>query len=190
MNTEAECRIGAPCSDEALAAAARSGDHRAYRELVERYQPMAFACAMAHLRDRDLAEDVVQDAFVRAYSTLDRFRTSGCWGAWIMQIVRNACRDALRRRAVRKDTPLDPSIADMGPGPMEQLIRAEEQEQIRRAVEELPEKFRIPISMHYGSQMTYRQIALALGLKESTVVGRLAGALRMLRRRMGAETVK
>ena len=63
----------------------------------------------------------------------------------------------------------------------------ERRTRIRRAVETLPEKFRVPVRMHYGSQMTYRQIAVALGLKESTVVGRIAGALRMLRRRMGVE---
>jgi RNA polymerase sigma-70 factor (ECF subfamily) len=189
MKTDAARDVGAPRSDEALAAAAQRGDHDAYRELVERYQPMAFACAVAHLGDRDLAEDVVQEAFVRAYGALDRFRTTGCWGAWMMQIVRNACRDALRRRLVRRDVPLDPRIADARPDPMERLIDQERQDAVRRAVEALPEKFRVPVRMHFGSQMTYRQIAIALGLKESTVVGRIAGALRLLRRRMGAETI-
>jgi RNA polymerase sigma-70 factor (ECF subfamily) len=49
----------------------------------------------------------------------------------------------------------------------------------------LPEKYRVPLAMHYASGRTYREIALALGVPESTVVGRMAGALRQLRRRMG-----
>ncbi len=187
MRNEADRWTGSPRSDEELAAAAQRGDHQAYRELIDRYKPMAFGYAVAHLGNRDQAEDVVQDAFVRAYAALDRFRTSACWGAWIMRIVRNACRDALRRRMVRRDVPLDPRLPDSGPSPAEELIAAEQQEALRRAVEALPEKFRVPVRMHYGSRMTYKEIAVALNLRESTVVGRMAGALRLLRRRMGVE---
>jgi RNA polymerase sigma-70 factor (ECF subfamily) len=66
-------------------------------------------------------------------------------------------------------------------------LRGEKWNGLAAAVTELPEKYRVPLMMHYGSGGTYREIALALSLPESTIVGRLAGALRLLRRRLPSE---
>jgi len=174
-------------SDEALAEAARSGDHTAYAQLVERYRDLAYACAFALLRSREDAEDVAQEAFVRAYQALPRYDPRRCWGAWIMQIVRNLCRDAHRRRKVRGAAVQTLRADEADPGPEEQVLERERRRMLRASVESLPERLRVPLLMHYGSGLTYREVALALSVPESTVVGRLAGALRRLRRSLAKE---
>lgn len=171
-------------SDETLAAAARSGDRRAFDTLVARYRDTAFAYALARLDSREEAEDIAQEAFVRALVTLNRFRVEASWGAWLMRIVRNLCHDALRRRRVRSSITLDDRWIDAGPSPEMSALFKERRSELAAAVAEMPEKFRTPLLMHYASRRTYREIALALSVPESTVIGRMAGALRFLRKRM------
>jgi RNA polymerase sigma-70 factor, ECF subfamily len=173
--------------DEALVTAARAGDRVAFSVLVARYRDLAFAYAFARLRDRDEAEDVAQEAFVRAFLGLDRLRGSASWEAWIMRIVRNLCHDALRRQRVRRSEPLDEEYLDTGPSPEMLAIAQEHRRELSAAVAALPEKYRIPLMMHYASGRTYREIAVALELPQSTVVGRIAGALRLLRRSFRVE---
>lgn len=171
-------------TDESLAAAACSGDRRAFDTLVGRYRDTAFAYALTHLHNREEAEDVTQEAFVRALMALNRFRIQASWAAWLMRIVRNLCRDALRRRRVRASVTLDDRWMDSAPTPDIEALFSERRAELASAVEAMPEKFRTPLLMHYGSRRTNKEIALALGIPESTVIGRIAGALRFLRKRM------
>lgn len=177
----------ASVSDEALAEAARNGDRSAYSQLVERYRDLAYACAYSLLRSREDAEDVAQEAFVKAYSALDRYDPVRCWGAWLMCIVRNLCRDQHRRRKVRSDAVLGWRPEPDGPTPEKRLLDEERRRSLRQAVDGLPEHLRAPVILHYGYGLTYGEIAMALGLSNSTVVGRLAGALRRLRRSVAPE---
>jgi len=174
-------------TDELLADAARDGDTRAFALLVDRYRDTAFAYSYAHLRLRDEAEDVVQEAFVRAYLGLPNIQATRCWAAWLMRIVRNLCNDALRRHRSRPVAALDEAWPDDSPTPEMLLLIGERGDEIRRAVNELPEKLRVPLVMHYVSRRTYREIALALDVPETTVVGRLSMALQRLRRRLLCE---
>ena len=170
-------------TEERLAEAARDGDADAFALLVARYRDTAFAYAYARLRHRDEAEDVVQEAFVRAFIGLPRMQAARCWAAWLMQIVRNLCHDSLRRKRGRFQEILDDAWPDAGPTPETLLLHTERGHEIRRAVADLPENLRVPFLMHYVSRRSYREIALALDIPETTVVGRLATALQRLRRR-------
>lgn len=174
-------------SDEALAAAAQSGDREAFAVLIARYRDVVFAYAYARLQNREEAEDAAQESFVRAYQALPRFRPGNIWAAYLMRVLRNLCHDAMRRRKVRKHVGDVPEWHGTAETPESLVLTEIERDRIRDAVTDLPEKFRLPVQMHYGSGRTYKEIALALGLPESTVVGRLAGGLRTLRRSMGIE---
>ena len=171
-------------TDEALAAAAKAGDREAFESLVERYRDVVFAYAYARLRTRDEAEDIAQEAFVRALMSLSRFNVRASWAPWIMSITRNLCHDALRRKMVRGDQTPPVEWVDHRPTPELQAISKERSELLRAAVAELPEKYRTPLLMHYASKRTNKEIALALGLPVSTIIGRLAQALRLMRRKM------
>ncbi len=183
----------AAVTDEALARLAANGDRAAYSTLVERYRGLAFSTAYAMLGNPDDAEDIAQEAFVRAYRTLPGFDPQRTWAAWIMSIVRNQCRDAVRRRKVRSahasvelerdEVPTDGADAI----PEATLLETERLGELREAVAGLPDHLRAPVVLHYAYGKTYREIASGLGLPESTVVGRLAAAMRILRRRFAAE---
>lgn len=172
------------CKDETLVAAARSGDRTAYAVLVDRYRDIAFAYAYARFHNREEAEDIAQETFVRAYLALDQFRSNACWGAWVMRILRNLCHDRLRRQRVRQTEPLNVDWQDRAKTPEIQTLENEGRRELNCAIAELPDKYRVPLVMYYATRCTYRDIALALDLPESTVTGRLAGALRLLRRRL------
>src|SRR5262245_44344003 len=98
--------------DEALVAAARAGDREAFAILAAHYRDLAYAYAFARLRDREEAEDVVQETFVRAYLGLGELRGNASWEAWVMRIARNLCHDTLRRKQVRRSQPIDDDFLD------------------------------------------------------------------------------
>ncbi|MBM3493635.1 MAG: sigma-70 family RNA polymerase sigma factor [Armatimonadetes bacterium] len=179
---------GVSVTDESLAVAARNGDRAAYSALVQRYRNPVFATSFAMLGNREDAEDAAQESFVRAYRALNSFDARRPWSAWLMSIVRNLCRDMARRRSVRIAQPLGETLhADTAISPEADLLVSEGAEEIRSAVAALPEQVRVPIVLHYAYGHTNREIALALGLPESTVVGRIASGLRRLRRRFAGE---
>ncbi len=172
-------------SDEVLARAAKAGDAASFSLLVERHRDLAFAYALARLRDPEEAEDAAQEAFVRAYRALTVFDPAMRFTPYLMRILRNHCHDLLRRRRVRHSVPLAPQLRSDAPSPEEKTLREERSALIRKAIASLPDHHRVPLEMHYASGCTVREIAQALGLRESTVTGRLAGALRSLRRTVG-----
>lgn len=184
----AVARMAGEETDEALAAAARAGDATAFSLLVGRYRDLAYAYALARLRSREEAEDAVQDAFLLAYRRIGQFRATGAWGAWMMRIVRNACHDRDRRR--RKHEPIAEAWLDHAPTPEALALDESYRATLVRAVLALPESCRVPVVMHYWSRLTYRAIALALDLRESTVVGRVATGLRRLRREWAREELR
>jgi RNA polymerase sigma-70 factor (ECF subfamily) len=171
-------------ADEALVNAAREGDRDAFSVLVARYRGLVFAYAYAQVRQREEAEDLAQEAFARAFVCLSRLRGPGAWQSWLMRILRNLCTDALRRRKVRQTEPLEPTWPDAGGTPETQVVSEERRRELEAAVAALPETLRVPLVMHVVSRCTYREIAIALGVPETTVVGRTARAVRALRRRL------
>src|SRR5215470_5153910 len=104
-------------SDEALAAHAKQGDRDSFEVLVGRYRDIAIAYALSRVGVREEAEDIAQEAFVRALISLPKFRLEGSWAAWLMRIVRNLCHDQLRRRKVRNHDALPLEWADGSPTP-------------------------------------------------------------------------
>jgi RNA polymerase sigma-70 factor, ECF subfamily len=187
MSDMALAQTPSEVTDEALANAARAGDRDAFSRLVGRYRDIALAYAFACLHNREEAEDAAQEAFVRAFQALDRFRVTERWASWLMRILRNLCVDILRRRRGRAQEMLDTEWPEEAPTPEMYALSAERRRELQTAIAGLPEKYRIPLLMHYVSRRTYREIAVALDVPESTVVGRMAGALRQLRRRFGDE---
>lgn len=174
-------------TDEVLASAAQKGDLDCFAVLIARYREIALAYAFACLGNRDEAEDAAQEAFVRAYLSLAQFRVSQVWGAWLMRILRNHCTDLKRRKRNTEMSLRDGELPSDFPSPEASTLTNERRDRVARAVCRLPEKYRVAIVMHYISRRTYREIALALDLPESTVTGRLAMGLRKLRQTLSED---
>lgn len=179
--------VAAPSSErmDVLAAAAAQGDAGALGALTSACRPSAIAYAFARLGARDDAEDAVQEALARACKAIRRFRPGARWAPWFGRILQNVCSDAARRRHSLATAPLEFSCRDAAAGPEASLLEREAREALARALADLPEALRTPVVMHYVLGRPRQEIADTLGLPESTVVGRLASALRRLRRRSG-----
>ena len=94
-----------PTDDHRLVQRARSGDERAFRTLVERYQKKVYAVALGMVKDREEAMDVVQEAFVKVHRSLDSFKADATFYTWLYRITVNVCIDVIRRRgAMRSDS--------------------------------------------------------------------------------------
>ncbi|OWR31868.1 RNA polymerase subunit sigma [Saccharibacillus sp. O23] len=164
---------------------AKAGDREAWTPLVRQYEGMAFAVAYERLRDVQLAEDAVQEAFVEAYAGLHRLEQEAAFAGWLKTIVR---RRAGRRwrRASSSELP----VADHSPFPQEAeeptdaasaAERRELKKQIHASIDALPEKLRLPVRLFYFEGYSVRESAEFLGVSESALKKRLFDARSRLR---------
>jgi RNA polymerase sigma-70 factor, ECF subfamily len=170
-------------SDETLLAAARSGSSDAFDALAARYRPALTRYAYRYIRDRDEANDVAQEALYRAYRYLYRVESSRSFRNWLFVIARNVAYDTLRNRertALRAVVPGDLLPTQM-PGPEELTLHDETKLSVRRALGELPGRYREPLELYYVSGLLYREIADVLDLPIGTVKTNIARAKRRLR---------
>ena len=164
----------------------RRGEREAFGRLVELYQKRLFALTLMMVRDRPAAEEVTQDAFVRALQHLDRYDDSRPFYPWLATIACRLAQTWLRNRgrlAGREGVPLDPehewpAAAD----PLAELMANEEERRLWRAVAALPSGERTAVYLYYRQEMQVREIAHALGLTRGTVKTLLFRARQRLRR--------
>jgi RNA polymerase sigma-70 factor (ECF subfamily) len=175
--------------DGAMVAAALRGDAASFGALVERYQQPAFRAAYLLLRDAPAAEDVAQEAFVRAYRQLKSFRPersperSAPFRPWLLRIVQNLALNELRARSrrgglVERMGRAAPSVEE---APAAAVEAAEESAAVLRAMEELPPDDRVVLHLRYFLELPEREIAAAIGRPAGTVKSRLHRASARLR---------
>ena len=181
----------APTSDSAIVDAVLirrvlDGDHAAFGDVVRRHDARMRALAYKLLGgDRHRMDDVLQDAYLRAFRGLGGFRLDAHLGSWLYRIVYNSCIDELRR-ARRLPTPSDPTDGfepqAPGSGPDEQVSAADA---TRRALARLPEDQRITVVMVDGEGLDNRTVATLLGVAPGTVASRLSRARAAMRQHLG-----
>jgi RNA polymerase sigma factor (sigma-70 family) len=182
---------GRPLDDAELVERARRGDVDAYEELVQRYQGLANRVAFLVTRDGAEAEDAAQEAFVKAYYALGRFRSGASFKPWLLKIVTNEARNRRRssgRRAglVLRAAEERPS-GDAAPSPEGVALDAEKRSALLQALETLPETDRLVVMYRYFLELSEAEMATALGCAKGTVKSRLSRALVRLRGAMPAE---
>ncbi len=164
----------APDGDEVvLAERFRDGDEAALRTIYRRYAGRMHAIARAALRDRDAADDVVQQAFVQAWRAAGRFDPSRSLGPWLFQITRRACIDAFRHESRRPHRTRDDDIAsDLPAKDSPSIEQLWERWEVRRAIDELPPIERELVHLAHLQGLTQREISGQLGLPMGTVKSR------------------
>ena len=178
-----------PLSDEALVAQHLQGDAQAFAELVTRYTAPVFNLAFRLTGDRAEAENVTQEAFLRAYAALPCSRTDLAFKPWLFQIAVNLCRDLARKKrpaafaelAQEDDIAPEEAIEDQSPLLLETVAERELEQALARAVTTLPEAYRAVVTLRYTEGLSYEDIAAALGLPVNTVRTHLFRAKAMLR---------
>lgn len=173
-------------SDAAVVCRVRAGDADAFSLLVERYQDRCARLALRLLDDPDDAADAVQDAFIRAYNSLDRYQDRDRFGSWLLCIVANRCRTAAhnsRRRAHMAGewwrAYQEPIVISGGTISERDHALAE---RLSTALSELPAETRIAVVRKYAGEMSYEEIAAATGVGVSALKMRVARGSAQLRR--------
>jgi RNA polymerase sigma-70 factor (ECF subfamily) len=173
----------APDSDGDLVDRVLAGDQRAFTELVRRHDPRLRGVAYRLLGDRHRMEDAMQEAYLRAYRSLHRFRRDAELGSWLYRIVANACIDELRRTG-RGPDPVDAmepawDAPTQRPGP-ERVVHAADS--TMRALAALPEEQRLTVLLVDGEGFDNLAAAEVLGVAPGTVASRLSRGRATMRR--------
>jgi RNA polymerase sigma-70 factor (ECF subfamily) len=169
---------------------AKRGDVSAYEQIVERYQEPVFRAAYLVTRSAADAQEAAQDAFVKAYAALGRFRSGSPLRPWLMRIAVNESRNRLRAAGRREALALRAAAerpVDADPSPEAVLLTAERRRALLAAVEQLREDDRLVIVCRFFLDLSERETAEALGWRHGTVKSRLSRALDRLREELGEE---
>lgn len=168
--------------DATLVAGAIGGDAAAFETLVRRYMRTAHAVAMAIVKEPADAEDVCQDAFIRALERLEDCRQPDRFAAWFLRIVRNRAHSVRRYLGVREAAPLDTQpLSSADPGPQKETERSQLRSDLKEAMEDLTEVQREVLLLHDLEGWKHREIGDLLGLPEGTVRAHLFHARRAMR---------
>jgi RNA polymerase sigma-70 factor (ECF subfamily) len=173
--------IGTDTPDVELVRCCRAGDEAAVRELTRRYNRRLFRIARSILRDDSEAEDVVQDTYVRAFTHLDSFRGDAGVGTWLVRIAMNEALGRKRRQRPTVDVDEVPMRAG-GRDPEALMAQEQLRAALERAIDRLPEPFRIIFVARLVEGMTIEETAAAFGLRPETVKTRVHRARVQLRR--------
>lgn len=156
---------------------ARGGDAEAYGEVVVRTSSWLRARLRRTVRDADELDDVVQDAFVRAWENLDRFDPARPFGPWIARIGINRALDRIRRRGTRDE--VDDEILETVPVDDDALAAADRRQlldHVDAAMDELPDAWALALRLKAVEEMSTQEIADALGIPPGTVMSRVSRA--------------
>lgn len=173
-------------TDHDLLIRAADGDRTALDELFRRYRTVAFRVAYRLLGSEADALDAVQEAFIKAFTHLERFRGQSSFKTWLLRIVSNAALDLGRyRRRTGWNEPTPPlnthRTCDDRPGPDSEVHRADLRTAIDAALARLPATQRQTFVLHVDGEMTYREVADVLGVSIGTVMSRLYYARQKLK---------
>lgn len=189
MSAVAPMRPGSvPDVETAVLARARHGDPEAFTIVVRHYDPALRALAYRLLGSRDRMDDALQEAYVKAFRALPRFRGQAQLGTWLHRIVFNACLDELQRLRRAETVPLDASLGVAASTPDHADVVAG-RERLEHALATLAPYDRAAVVLVDGQGLDYAAAAEVLGIPPGTVASRLNRARAALRRVLG-ETVK
>jgi RNA polymerase sigma-70 factor (ECF subfamily) len=176
--------------EKQLVRLAQEGSPEAFEELVRKFQPKVFSMALSFTRNRQAADDLAQEVFLKAYLALPRFHWRSEFGTWLYRISVNHIKDFLRKKGRAKEVSLD-DVPEISFSDREQAERADEEREtearrtvVRKFVEGLPEKYRVILTLRDVQGLAYEEISRILKLSPGTVDSRLHRARRMLRVRL------
>jgi RNA polymerase sigma-70 factor (ECF subfamily) len=189
-------KVGEPLSEELmLVQAAKGGDVAAFEELVKRYDRNVFRIAQHITQNREDAEDVVQDAFLKAYQNLEQFQGQSKFYTWLVRIAVNEALMRLRRRRPERMVSLDEDVkteddsvprevADWAPNPEQLYNQSELKDILTRTIQGLPPSFRTVFVLRDVEGLSTEEAAEALDLSIPAVKSRLLRARLQLRERL------
>jgi RNA polymerase sigma-70 factor (ECF subfamily) len=169
---------------------ARAGDAEAWGELYGQYAAQIFRFCRRTLPTREDAEDATMEIFLKIRDKLDQYDPARPFSAWLYKVAANHCWDLLRRRRIRQDLETGEveslPLEHPDPGQLEQVVRQSRNLEVRRALQKLPVRARLALVLRYYSDLSYDEIAEALGVRRAFVGVVLLRARHQLREILGA----
>ena len=160
------------------------GDTKAFQQLVERYKNLVFTLSIKMLKNREEAEEVSQDVFVKIYQSLNKFKGDSKLSSWIYKITFHKCLDVIKKN---KKFQADVELNDYNSAHLESidnalqtLINEERQQMIRQCINKLPSIDAVLLTMHYFDELTLEEIADIVKLKTNNVKVKLYRARQKL----------
>ena len=174
---------------------AQEGSPAAFEELVTKYQSKVYSMALSFTRNREAADDLAQEVFLKAYLALPRFHGRSEFGTWLYRISINHIKDYLRKKGRAKEVSLE-DVYEVSFSDKEQTEKAEQEREaenrrhlVREFVQGLPEKYRVILTLRDIQGLAYEQISKVLHLSPGTVDSRLHRARRMLRNKLAPHLI-
>lgn len=178
-------------SDDALVGLYSNGNSRAFDILLDRYKDKLFAYIRFIIRNRELAEDIFQETFVKAIVTLQKgsYSCSGKFGAWLTRIAHNLMIDYFRQERNENSISNDETDYDLFNDKRfsdltveDEMVNEQTLQDVRRLVNELPDNQREVVFMRYYQDLSFKEIADITGVSINTALGRMRYALINIRR--------
>lgn len=180
--------------DQKLIALARGGNQKAFETLLKKYRNLVYHLMLKMVRNPQEAEDLCQEAFIKAFNALSSFNEEFAFSTWLMKIATNNCIDHLRKRKLRtysideplqyKDEQVQVELPDHDPTPDRQLLNQERRKLIDNAIQSLPPRYRHVIILRHQEEKSYEDIAEILKLPLGTVKARIFRAREMLNKKI------
>lgn len=180
--------------DEVLISNALSGEQEAYQELLNRYKKTVFHIVIKIIRNSDDAQDLVQETFMRAFNTLESYRSEYRFSTWLCKIAANCSIDYLRKKKIKaysmdkpfetKNGTVEVEIEDKGANPEETFLRKQQMISIEEAIESLPPKYKQVIIYRHHDDKSYEEIAHIMSIPIGTVKARIFRARELLKKKL------
>jgi RNA polymerase sigma factor (sigma-70 family) len=177
-----------------IISAALAGDQRAYAKLVDKHRSANFHIINRIVRNDEVARDLVQETFMKAFSSLASYRSEYRFSTWLYKIAANSSIDHLRKKRIQAlslDRPMETEdgsvgmdIPDYSYDPERELVKKQQRFSIEEAIESLPDKYREVIIYRHKDDKSYDEIADLLGIPVGTVKARIFRARELLKKKL------
>ncbi len=177
--------------DLKLVERAKEKDAKAFQKLMKKYHKSVFYMILKMVNNADDAEDLTQEAFAKAFSSLDKFDATFAFSTWLFRIATNNSIDFIRKKRIRTisldnswendegdSMSIDPKDPDPNPG--EEMLREQRKEYLAIAIEKLPAKYKLLVELRYFRELSYEEVAVELNLPLGTVKAQLFRARELL----------
>ena len=165
--------------DELLLRRAQQGDPEAFEQLITPLEQLIWRVCWHYTGNREAAEDCGQEAMVRIWKNLDKYRGECALESWAYRIAANCCMDWLRKKQRDRSVSMEPmreqgfDPADPSPGTEEQVVAADEHRRLREAIAQLPEDQREALVLTQLERIPYEEVAAKMGVSEGTIKSRV-----------------
>ena len=170
-----------PLTDYEIIKTCLEGNPNAFSELVSRYKNLVYSIILRMVVDKEEANDLAQEVFIKAYKNLDKYYPEFAFSTWIMRITTNHVIDARRKKrhlTVSLDERQDAGVSELSPET--RYIEKERAADLKRIVENLPDMYKVPIILYHQQGLSYQEIANMIGEPLSKVKNRIFRGRKLL----------